>query len=196
MILMSAVALAAVVLVISPAAWTRRQVVESQAVPRRRALPPSHQGCALTACRVRHHRGGRRDCAGGSPSGPGGAGRHTVFFQQLGLQGIVITDPAEAIASAHAVCTELSQGHTDADLVSEALKANTPLTIASAEGFIGSAVAAYCRSRRASSGITRWTRVPDLLLIAAALVVNFAWHVRVWGRRRRDHAGQVAGPPR
>ncbi len=78
------------------------------------------------------------------PPAPAGPAADTVFFQQLGLQGIVITDPAEAIASAHTVCTELSQGHTDADLVSEALKANTPLTIASAEGFIGSAVAAYC----------------------------------------------------
>lgn len=75
---------------------------------------------------------------------PTSAASDTVFFQQLGLRGIVITDPAGAITSAHKVCEALSQGHTDADLISEALRQNAPITVASGEDFIGAASAAYC----------------------------------------------------
>lgn len=67
-----------------------------------------------------------------------------VYVGRLAAAGIVIYDRAGVISNGHVLCTALSQGMTDSQIVPALVKKIPSFTVANAEGMLDAAVVAYC----------------------------------------------------
>jgi hypothetical protein len=66
------------------------------------------------------------------------------FLSTMRRIGMIITDPAAAIAGAHNGCTFLAAGHSESEMVGEAMRNNPSMSPWQANAYVGSVVGIYC----------------------------------------------------
>jgi hypothetical protein len=79
-----------------------------------------------------------------APVTPHRSGADGAFLDALREDGIIVTNPAEAIAGGRQACQLIAAGHTAHDIMRQAIAENPTLTTENASMLIGAAIGAYC----------------------------------------------------
>jgi hypothetical protein len=79
-----------------------------------------------------------------APVTPHRSGADAAFLDALREDGIIVTNPAEAIAGGRQACELIAAGHTAHDIMRRAIAENPTLTPENASILIGAAIGAYC----------------------------------------------------
>jgi serine/threonine protein kinase, bacterial len=79
-----------------------------------------------------------------APVTPHRSGADAAFLDALREDGIIVTNPAEAIAGGRQACELIGAGHTAHDIMRRAIAENPTLTPENASILIGAAIGAYC----------------------------------------------------
>jgi hypothetical protein len=72
------------------------------------------------------------------------SGTDEAFMAALREDGIIVSNPTEVIANAHAVCQYIAAGHTAHEAMRSVMADNRTLTLENAATLIGAAIGAYC----------------------------------------------------
>ena len=79
-----------------------------------------------------------------APVTPHRSGADAAFLDALRQDGIIVTNPAEAIAGGRRACELIAAGRTAHDIMRQAINENPTLTPENASILIGAAIGAYC----------------------------------------------------